>query len=121
MGKEPKQLDSKWKQDYKNDVVYLHVISRSMAGSIVNLSPFALKLETWLRINKIPFEVISSKIYDKREDFDFDEVNRCFWMVTFQVVPLYNFSNRNSLESFFVFFSSSITVTVSWFQNLMFD
>ena len=59
MGEEPKQLDSKWKQEYRNDVVYLHVISRSMAGSIVNLSPFALKLEAWLRINKIPFEVIS--------------------------------------------------------------
>ena len=58
MREEQKQLDSKWKPEYEKDVVYLHVISRSMAGSIVNLSPFALKLETWLRINKIPFEVI---------------------------------------------------------------
>ena len=32
---------------------------------------------------------VSSKIYDKRDDFDFDIVN--FWMVTFPVLPLTGF------------------------------
>ena len=31
---------------------------------------------------------VSSKIYDKRDDFDFDIVNFNFWMVTFPVLPL---------------------------------
>ena len=30
---------------------------------------------------------VSSKIYDKRDDFDFDIVKFPFWMVTFHVVP----------------------------------
>ena len=32
---------------------------------------------------------VSSKIYDKRDDFDFDTVN--FWMMTFPVLPLTGF------------------------------
>ena len=31
---------------------------------------------------------VSSKIYDKRDDFDFDIVNFPFWMVTFLVLLL---------------------------------
>ena len=31
---------------------------------------------------------VSSKLYDKRDDFDFDIVNFRFWMVTFLVVLL---------------------------------
>ena len=52
------EKDKNWKPDYKNDVVYLHVLPRSYAGSTANISPFALKVETWLRINNIPFQVI---------------------------------------------------------------
>ena len=52
------EKDKNWKPDYKNDVVYLHVLPRSYAGSIANISPFALKVETWLRITNIPFQVI---------------------------------------------------------------
>ena len=38
---------------------------------------------------------VSSKIYDKRDNFDFDIVNFPFWMVAFLVVLLmvYNFLN----------------------------
>ena len=36
---------------------------------------------------------VSSKIYDKRDDFDFDIVN--FWMVTFPVLPLTGFTFLN--------------------------
>ena len=34
---------------------------------------------------------VSSKIYDKRDDFDFDIVIVHFWMVTFPVLPLTGF------------------------------
>ena len=46
-----------WKDGYKNDFVYLHVLPRSLAQHVVNLSPYALKLEMWFRVNNIPFEV----------------------------------------------------------------
>ena len=35
--------------------------------------------------------LVSSKIYDKRDDFDFDIENFPFWMVTFPVLPLTGF------------------------------
>ena len=38
---------------------------------------------------------VSSKIYDKRDDFDFDIVNFPFWMVTFPVLPLTGFTFLN--------------------------
>ena len=38
---------------------------------------------------------VSSKIYDKRDDFDFDIVNFPFWMVTFTVLPLTGFTFLN--------------------------
>ena len=51
------ETDSKWRPEYKKDVVYLFVWPRSYAGSVVNISPFALKLELFLRISGISFEV----------------------------------------------------------------
>ena len=41
--------------------------------------------------------IVSSKIYDKRDDFDFDIVNFPFWMVTFLVVLLMVYTFRNLL------------------------
>ena len=38
---------------------------------------------------------VSSKIYDKRDDFDFDIVIFHFWMVTFPVLPLTGFTFLN--------------------------
>ena len=35
---------------------------------------------------------VSSKIYDKRDDFDFDIVIFHFWMLTFSVLPLMGFT-----------------------------
>ena len=40
---------------------------------------------------------VSSKIYDKRDDFDFDIVN--FWMVTFPVLPLMGFTTYSICRS----------------------
>ena len=36
----------------------------------------------------ISYDFVSSKIYDKRDYFDFDVVNFPFWMAMFHVVPL---------------------------------
>ncbi|KAL3846480.1 hypothetical protein ACJMK2_017467 [Sinanodonta woodiana] len=49
---------AEWNEDWINDTVYLHVFPRSFAKSVVNISPFAIKLELWMRIHKIPFKVI---------------------------------------------------------------
>ena len=40
---------------------------------------------------------VPSKIYDKRDDFDFDIVNLHFWMVIFPVLPLTGFTFLNLL------------------------
>ncbi|KAJ8310452.1 hypothetical protein KUTeg_012317 [Tegillarca granosa] len=47
-----------WREEWKKDVVYLHVFPRNLAKSVPNMSPYAMKLETWLRINNIPYEIV---------------------------------------------------------------
>ena len=58
---------------------------------------------------------VSSKLYDKRDDFDFDIVNFPFWMVTFLVVLLmvYTFRNLLSLlESAIMLQTSTLEINV---------
>uniref|UniRef100_A0A0N5A9S2 Failed axon connections homolog n=1 Tax=Syphacia muris TaxID=451379 RepID=A0A0N5A9S2_9BILA len=50
---------------WQHDVVYLHQFKKSAA--IPNLSPFCLKLESWLRANKIKFKVCESWFVRSRE------------------------------------------------------
>ncbi len=51
MGKRSKLM----KPDFEKDVVYLVQFPR--AASVPSLSPFALKLETWLRMADIRYQV----------------------------------------------------------------
>ena len=59
---------------------------------------------------------VSSKIYDKHDDFDFDIVNfHLFWMVTFLVVLLVVYTFRNLLgllESAIMLQTSTLEINV---------
>ena len=58
---------------------------------------------------------VFSKIYDKRDDFDFDIVNFHFWMVTFLVVLLMVYTFRNLLgllESAIMLQTSTLEINV---------
>ena len=39
------------------------------------ISPFALKLETWLRINRIPYESIPTMVFSKKGQIPYIEFN----------------------------------------------
>ena len=43
------------KEDYKKDVVYLYQFKRG--GGIPNISPYCMKIEAFLRVHKIQYEV----------------------------------------------------------------
>ncbi|KAL3998126.1 Glutathione S-transferase C-terminal domain family protein [Acanthocheilonema viteae] len=63
------------KRDWQRDHVYLVQFPR--AGCIPSLSMFALKLETWLRITKIPYSNISNEFtkFSFKKQIPFIELN----------------------------------------------
>ena len=42
---------------HEEDIVYLYSFPRSITRQMVNLSPYAIKLETWMRLKKIKYQV----------------------------------------------------------------
>jgi len=44
-------------RNYEKDLVYLHAFPRASAKQVPNISPFAIKLETWLRVHKLKYKV----------------------------------------------------------------
>ncbi|XP_021372155.1 failed axon connections-like isoform X2 [Mizuhopecten yessoensis] len=60
-----------WKSEWKTDVVYLHVFPRAMAKCVPNISPFAMKLETWLRMNDISYEIIDHMGFSSKKQSPF--------------------------------------------------
>jgi len=63
------------KQNYEKDVVYLYQFSRTPV--IPSLSPFCLKVETWLRLAGIKYENVEhkTKLRSKKGQLPFVELN----------------------------------------------
>merc|ERR1711936_689949 len=60
--------------DWERDVVYL--CQFPLCPSVRSISPFALKLETWLRVNKIKYEnIFSMKFHPKTGLIPYIELN----------------------------------------------
>ena len=49
--------------EHKEGVVYLYAFPRCITKQMVNLSPFAIKLESWLRLKKIKYQVSISMFH----------------------------------------------------------
>lgn len=43
--------------DYEKDMIYLHMFPRKYTKKVPNLSPFAIKIEAWLRLHNIKYKV----------------------------------------------------------------
>jgi len=52
-------------ETFEEDVVYLYMFPRSYTRQLLNLSPFAVKLESWLRLKKIPYKVVETRKFSK--------------------------------------------------------
>jgi len=63
------------KKDFATDVVYVYQFSRT--PTVPNISPFCLKVETWLKLNGVKFENIQhfNKLRSKRGLLPFVEFN----------------------------------------------
>ena len=91
---------------YLDDI--LNIDSPYFDGMVNRIYPFELQLyKVNASNNEAPFldlylsisnGFVSSKIYDKRDDFDFDIVNFPFLMVTFPVLPLTGFTFLNLFD-----------------------
>ena len=55
-------MTSQMTPENEKDIVHLHVLPRQTAADVVNVSPFAVKLEIWFRINNIKFQVTKNLI-----------------------------------------------------------
>jgi len=64
-----------FKQDFEKDVVYLYQFARTT--SLPSLSPYVLKVETWLRLTGLKYENVDHKfkLYSKKGQLPFVEVN----------------------------------------------
>ena len=49
------------KKDFENDVVYFYQFVRS--STLPSLSPCCLKVETWLRMNQVQYEVCFAVVF----------------------------------------------------------
>jgi len=61
------------KQDWEKDVVYL--CQFPICPSVRSISPFALKLETWLRLTGIKYENIHTMKFSKKGQIPYIELN----------------------------------------------
>ena len=86
----------------------LNIDNRYLEGMVIRIYPPERQLNkantfdteaSFLELHlSISNGFVSFKIYDKRDDFDFDIVNYPFWMVTFPVLPLTGFTFLNYIR-----------------------
>lgn len=62
------------KTDYEKDVVYLYQFTR--CPTLPGISPFCLKVETWLRMNQVKYEVSCFLSYRRALPFKFAHRSR---------------------------------------------
>ena len=55
------------KPDFKKDLVYL--MQFPISPSVRSISPFSLKLETYLRLKKIPYETVYCLKFDSKKRY----------------------------------------------------
>merc|ERR1712086_996244 len=55
------------KPDYKNDLIYL--MQFPVSPTIRSISPFSIKLETYLRLKKIPYEPVYCRKFDSKKRY----------------------------------------------------
>ena len=48
--------------NYEQDLVYLHQFPRAGGKQVPNISPYGIKLETWLRLHKLKYKVSRPKL-----------------------------------------------------------
>lgn len=73
----PKKLNV-FKQNFEKDVVYLYQFARTT--SLPSLSPYVLKVETWLRLTGLKYEVRESRRYSSRHNpFNVNPEYLCRW------------------------------------------
>ena len=61
------------RENWKKDTVYL--VQFPNAPYVRTISPYSLKLETWLRLNKIPYEDVYSGKFSKKGTIPYIELN----------------------------------------------
>lgn len=61
------------KEDFKKDLIYL--VQFPMSPKIRTISPFALKLETYLRLKKVEYEPLYSLTFSQKGQIPFIELN----------------------------------------------
>ena len=61
------------KPDFKKDIVYL--VQFPISPTMRTISPFALKLETYLRLKKVPYECVYSFKFSKKGQIPYIELN----------------------------------------------
>ena len=61
------------KPDYKENMIYL--VQFPVSPSIRSISPFALKLETYLRLKNVPYEPVYSQKFSTKGQTPYIELN----------------------------------------------
>lgn len=61
------------KPDFKENIVYM--VQFPASPYIRTISPFALKLETWLRLKNVPYEPVYSQKFSRKGQIPYIELN----------------------------------------------